>query len=148
MSGEVPEQPGDDPNRVFERTDQYVFDHGVLPKDADDAIEEALRQFQPRPGAIDADGRIVGTRITVYDVLTYVGRHPSGIAVTLGVSTWQVQAALRYFTENREEVLKHYRAALARIARGNPPEVEAKLRKSHERLQQRVRELRQRRSEA
>jgi uncharacterized protein (DUF433 family) len=141
----VREEAGEDPQRIFEKADQHVFDHGVLPKEAETAVEEALRDFRPDPRTIDADGRIVGTRITIYDVLTYVGRHPSSIAATLGVSTAQVRAALYYFTENRKEVLKHYRAALARIARGNPPEVEVKLRQSRERLQERLREIERRR---
>jgi uncharacterized protein (DUF433 family) len=142
------EETGLDPNRIFEKEDQYVFDHGVLPKEAEAAIEESLQHFRPIPGMVDADGRIVGRRITVYDVLTYVGRHPSSIAAILGVSTAQVRAALYYFTENRENVLKHYRAALARIARGNPPEVEAKLRQSRERLKERLREIEKRRGGA
>ena len=141
----VREEAGEDPQRLFEKTDQYVFDHGVLPKEAEAAIEEALRNFCADPKMIDANGRIVGTRITVYDVLTYVGRHPSGIAATLGVSTGQVQAALYHFTQNREAVLKSYRSALARIARGNPPEVEAKFRQLRERLKERLREIQQRR---
>ena len=140
----APEEDGEDPNRIFEKADQYVFDHGVLPKDVDAAVVEAIRGFRPDPKTIDVDGRIVGTRITIYDVLTYVGRHPSSIAATLGVSTAQVRAALYYFTGNREEVLKHYRAALARIARGNPPEVEAKRRQTHERLMEKLREIQQR----
>ncbi len=141
----VRDEVGEDPQRIFEKGDQYVLDHGILPKEAEAAVEEALRDFRPNPGTIDADGRIVSTRITVYDVLTYVGWHPSSIAALLGVSTGQVKAAFHYYTENREEVLKHYRAALARIARGNPPEVEAKLRQSHERLKEKLREIQQRR---
>ena len=109
-----------------------MFDHSVLPKEAEAAIEEALRDFRPDPKTIDSDGRIVGTRITVYDVLTYVEPPPIEHRRDLGVNTGQVKAAFHYFTENREEVLKHYRPALARIARGNSPEVEAKLRQSHE----------------
>ncbi len=138
-------EAGEDPQRIFEKVDQYVFEHGVLPKEAEVAVEEALRDFRPDSRTIDADGRIVGTRITIYDVLTYVGWHPSSIAATLGVSTAQVKAALCYFTENREDVLKHYRAALTRIARGNPPEVEAIRRLTHERLMEKLREIERRR---
>ena len=73
-------------------------------------------------------------------MLTYAegGRHPSSIAVILGVSTAQVEAALDYFAENREDLLKDYRVILARIARGNPPEVEAK----SQRLAEKVAETR------
>jgi uncharacterized protein (DUF433 family) len=139
----------EDPRGMLQGADQYVLEHGILPKEADAAIEESLEQFHSdsMSGMVDARGRIVGTRITVYDVLTYASnrRHPSSIGEALGVSTAQVQAALHYFTENREDVLKNYRVALARIARGNPPEVEAKLRQSHERMKERLREIRQRR---
>ena len=59
--------------RIFEKGDQYVLDHGILPKEAEAGVEETLRDFRHEiRGTIDADGRIVGTRITVYDVLTYV----------------------------------------------------------------------------
>ncbi|MEI8375917.1 MAG: DUF433 domain-containing protein [Planctomycetota bacterium] len=95
---------------------------------------------------IDGRARITGTRITVYDVLTYAeaGWHPSSIAGTLGVSTAQVKAVLDYVAQNREEVMKTYRAILARIERGNPPELEAKLQQSVERFRAKLRESEQR----
>ena len=40
-------EAGEDRNRIFEKIDQYVFDHGVLPKEAEAAIEEALRRRSP-----------------------------------------------------------------------------------------------------
>ena len=91
---------------------------------------------------IDARARIAGTRITVYDVLTYseAGWHPSSIAGTLGVSTAQVNAALHYVAANREKVMETYRAILARIESGNPPDIEARLQQSHERLMERLRQ--------
>jgi len=98
--------------------------------------------------AIDDRARIAGTRITVYDVLTYSeeGWHPSSIAGVLGVSTAQVLAALEYVSEHEEEVRAKYRAVLKRIERGNPPEVEAKCRQSHERLRAKLEEIGQRRT--
>jgi uncharacterized protein (DUF433 family) len=97
--------------------------------------------------AIDEHARIKGTRITVYDVLTYAeaGWQPSSIAAALGLSVEQVQAALDYFSENREEVLQNYGAILARIKRGNSPEIEAKRRQSHDRLMARLKEFERRR---
>lgn len=96
--------------------------------------------------AIDPLARIAGTRITVYDVLTYAeaGWHPSSIAVTLGLSTTQVDAALEYISQNQEEVLAKYRSIVERIDRGNPPSVEAKRRGSHARLLARLKEIEQR----
>ncbi len=131
------------------RVDLFVLEHGVLPEDTEAAIQEALRYFRSESAAalIDDRGRVVGTRITIYDVLTYAedARYPSIIAGILRVTAEQVQAALHYFTQNRERVLRNYRAALERIARGNPPEVEAKRRQTEERLTEKLIEIRRRR---
>ena len=92
---------------------------------------------------IDGRGRIAGSRITVYDVLTYSEaswRIPS-IAATLGISSAQVQAALDYVEENRERVMENYRAIVARIERGNPPEIEARRRRSHNHLVEKLQQI-------
>jgi uncharacterized protein (DUF433 family) len=72
---------------------------------------------------------IAGTRITVYDILDYHldGWHHTAIAGTLRLSSDQVLAAIRYYEEHREEVTAAYQRILERCARGNPPEVQAKL---------------------
>jgi len=72
---------------------------------------------------------IAGTRITVYDVWEYAlaGHHHTYIAVMLGISSAQVQAALAYIEKHKEQVLADYQQILDRIARGHPPEVQAKL---------------------
>jgi uncharacterized protein (DUF433 family) len=72
---------------------------------------------------------VAGTRITVYDVLDYhkLGWHRDMIADTLSLSSPQVEAALRYIEEHREDVMADYAEMLARDARGNPPELHAKL---------------------
>src|SRR5437773_441655 len=87
---------------------------------------------------------IAGTRITVYDVLDYykTGWHRDMIADTLELSTQQVEAAIRYIEEHRDEVMADYAEMLARDARGNPPELQAKLDAGHERFLAMVRELR------
>jgi uncharacterized protein (DUF433 family) len=92
---------------------------------------------------IDLRGRISGTRITVYDVLTYsdAGWQNSSIAATLGISSAQVQAALNYVAENREKVMENYRAILARIKRGNPPEIEARRQRSHDLLVEKLQQI-------
>lgn len=72
---------------------------------------------------------IEGTRITVYDVLHYHlgGWHPTAIAGNFRLSSAQIQAALDYVEAHKEEVMEQYRKIEERIARGNPPEVQAKL---------------------
>jgi uncharacterized protein (DUF433 family) len=72
---------------------------------------------------------IAGTRITVYDVLDYhkTGWHRDMIADTLELSSQEVEVAIRYFEEHRDEVMEVYQRILAGDARGNPPELQAKL---------------------
>jgi uncharacterized protein (DUF433 family) len=72
---------------------------------------------------------IAGTRITVYDVLDYAraGHHHAFIASVLGLSSAQVLAALEYIETHKEEVMADYQKILDRIARGHPPEVQARL---------------------
>jgi uncharacterized protein (DUF433 family) len=88
---------------------------------------------------------IEGTRITVYDVLDYhkLGWHRDMIAATLDLSSRQVEVAIGYIEEHRDEVMADYEEMLARDARGNPPELQAKLDAAHERLQAKLRELRE-----
>jgi uncharacterized protein (DUF433 family) len=72
---------------------------------------------------------IAGTRITVYDVLDYHKSewHRDMIADTLELSSQEVEVAIRYIEEHRDEVMADYEEMLARDARGNPPELQAKL---------------------
>lgn len=86
---------------------------------------------------------IAGTRITVYDVLDYHrdGWHRDRIASLFRISSRQVEAALRYIEEHRDEVMADYQEMLDRDARGNPPELQARLDAAGDRLQARLREL-------
>ena len=72
---------------------------------------------------------IAGTRITVYDVIEYykAGRHRDMIAAILSLSSDQVEAAIRYIEEHRDEVMASYEKNMERIRRGNPPELQARL---------------------
>ena len=81
--------------------------------------------------------RIAGSRITVYDVLDYhiLGWHRDEIAGLFDLSSRQVEAAIRYIDEHRDEVMVEYHEILARHARGNPAELRLKLDAAHERLQ-------------
>jgi len=80
---------------------------------------------------------IAGTRITVYDVWDYLkeGCHHTAIAMALRISSAQVQAAIQYIEEHKNEVLAEYQKMLDREAQGNPPEIKSKLLASHAKLQ-------------
>jgi uncharacterized protein (DUF433 family) len=84
--------------------------------------------------------KIEGTRITVYTVLEYLraGRTRDGIAAMLNLSSCQVQAAMDYMRDHEEEVNKDFELIMARIRKGNPPEVEEKLRRNREKLKARL----------
>lgn len=87
---------------------------------------------------------IAGTRITVYDVIEYhkSGRHRDEIATILSLSSRQVEVALDYIEQHRDEVMASYEKNMERIRRGNPPELQAKLDAAHDRLQARLQEIR------
>jgi uncharacterized protein (DUF433 family) len=88
---------------------------------------------------------IEGTRITVFDVLEYhaKGWHRDEIAGLFDLSSQQVEAAIGYIEEHREEVMATYDKIMERINRGNPPEIQAKLDAGHERFLAMVREHRE-----
>jgi uncharacterized protein (DUF433 family) len=72
---------------------------------------------------------IEGSRITVYGVLDYLddGWPASEIAHLFHLETEQVNVAIRYIEDHRDEVMAVYQKMLERDARRNPPELEAKL---------------------
>jgi uncharacterized protein (DUF433 family) len=80
----------------------------------------------PMPVVI-VKNRIDGLRITVYDVLHYLqaGRSHEEIADILPLTPEQVEAAVRYIEEHHDEVMAEHQRIEERLARGNPPEVEA-----------------------
>jgi uncharacterized protein (DUF433 family) len=88
---------------------------------------------------------IAGTRITAYDVIEYykAGRHRDVIAAILSLSSDQVEAAIRYIEEHRDEVMASYEKNMERIRRGNPPDLQARLDAGHERFLAMVRERRE-----
>jgi uncharacterized protein (DUF433 family) len=91
---------------------------------------------------------IAGTRITVYDILDYhkEGWHRDLIADQFNLSSRQVEVAIRYIEEHRDEVMADYEKILTRHARGNPPELQAKLDAGHERFLERVKAFREAKS--
>src|SRR5260370_1145583 len=90
-------------------------------------------------------------RITVYDIIHYLkaGRSPTYIATVLNLSTREVQALIHYIEDHKDEVMAHHQKMEERIARGNPPEIEAKLAASRGRvlIEARKAELQRRRSQ-
>jgi uncharacterized protein (DUF433 family) len=79
---------------------------------------------------------IAGTRITVYNILDMLplGWDEARLADFYRLTTEELRAALDYIEAHREEILPIYEEGLARAARGNPPEVEANLAASRQKL--------------
>ena len=84
--------------------------------------------------------QIEGTRITVFDILDYVKQDwpVEQIADWLQISPIQVEAAVEYIDNHKQEVEEEYQKILAREAKGNPPEIQARLEASHQKLQARL----------
>jgi uncharacterized protein (DUF433 family) len=93
---------------------------------------------------ITENGRINGSRITVHDVYYYLkrGRPHTEIALILGLFPDDVLAAIGYIQQHKAEVEEVYREVEERNARGNPPEIQAKLEASHAKLMAWVEERR------
>jgi uncharacterized protein (DUF433 family) len=87
---------------------------------------------------IDRGGtpRLANSRINVYDVVHYLegGHSANYIALVLRITLAETRALIQYIEEHRDEVMAVHRKIEERIAKGNPPEVEAKLRVSHAKL--------------
>lgn len=81
---------------------------------------------------------IAGTRITVFDVMDYTeGDDPwddARVAEFFRITTEEIRLARDYIAAYRDELLPTYEDGLARAARGNPPEIEAKLAASRRKL--------------
>ena len=102
-----------------------------------------------QPYAIIDRGRgpeIAGSRITVYDVLaeTRAGATPEELAGWYRLDVEQIHLALRYIDEHKEEVERDWAAIKARHARGNPPEIEAKIAANRPKVLAKIEELRRR----
>ena len=84
-----------------------------------------------------------GTRITVHDVWHYASQELgySAIAAVLRISPEQALAALSYIEDNKERLLPEFERNSRRIAKGNGPHVESRLREVHRRFERRLSEL-------
>lgn len=85
---------------------------------------------------------ISGTRITVYHIWEFyrAGDGRDDIALTFGLSSRQVQAAMDYIAAHRNEVEREYAKIQERIGQGNSDLVESQLHRNREKLQKRLRE--------
>jgi uncharacterized protein (DUF433 family) len=92
---------------------------------------------------------IAGSRITVFDVLDYHKHdwHPSDIARLFNLTTRQIEVAIEYIGEHKEEVWEVYNQILERHARGNPPGLQAKLDAVRGSARARLEELRRTKSQ-
>ena len=83
------------------------------------------------------NNRIAGTRITVWDIVHYLeyGDTPEYIADVLKLSVEQVHAAIEFIEANKDFVMQVHREIEERIARGNPPWVEERLKDTRAKMQ-------------
>jgi uncharacterized protein (DUF433 family) len=86
--------------------------------------------------------RIAGTRISVYAIVEYLQSdwRPDDIAFWLNLKREQVDAAICYINDHKEEVMAEYEKIMERINRGNPSELQAKLDAGHARFQAMIRD--------
>jgi uncharacterized protein (DUF433 family) len=102
---------------------------------------------------IDRGGtpRLARSRINVYDVVHYLegGHSANYIALTLGITLAETQALMKYIEEHKEEVMAVHRQIEERIARGNPPEIAARMAESptHALIEARWAEIQRRRAQ-
>ncbi len=106
-----------------------------------------------KPPRIVVTGRgpeLAGTRFTAHDIvpLWRKGYIPDYIAACFGLSLEEVKALIAYIEEHKEAMLRHDDEIEQRIARGNPPEVEAAIQAGHQKLLALREELRRKRQEA
>lgn len=93
-----------------------------------------------------------GTRLTVYDIIPYrlKGYTPEQLAAVFTgypeLTPAHIEALYRYMDDHHAEVMAVHEKIEARIARGNPPEIEAKLAESRKRSLAKLEELRRRRA--
>jgi uncharacterized protein (DUF433 family) len=90
---------------------------------------------------------IAGTRITVYDVVDYLqeGWRSDQIAGLFRLPPEDIQAALQYIEEHKDEVMTAYRQILARHRNVHyPPAVREKLAQNRQKLQAKLTEMRAR----
>src|SRR5438552_5579866 len=86
---------------------------------------------------VTPDGRLKGSRINCHDVYDFLkhDRPHTEIALAFQISSEEVLALIHYIVEHEEEVEDNWQAFEAAAAKGNPPEIEAKLAETRVRMQ-------------
>jgi uncharacterized protein (DUF433 family) len=71
-------------------------------------------------------------RITVFDIIPYLqaGFTPEAITWVLPISVDEVRALMKFIDDHRDEVMAINAQIEERIARGNPPDIEERLKDS------------------
>jgi uncharacterized protein (DUF433 family) len=89
--------------------------------------------------------QIASSRITIYDIMDYrkIGWDVSQIAELFHIKEAEVLAAFRYIDEHKAEAEANYGRILERCARGNPPELQAKLDESRGKAREALARLRE-----
>jgi uncharacterized protein (DUF433 family) len=93
---------------------------------------------------------IAGTRITVFDVMDYLrqGWHRDRIANLFRLSSRDIQAAIDYVEQHREEVEAAYQRILERHQSYQyPPDLQAKIDRSRGAARRKLDDVRRRRAE-
>lgn len=85
----------------------------------------------------DRGHEIIGPRVTVYHVYEYLvhGRSKEEILDILPITSEQYDRAVQYIEQHRTQVEEVHLQIEERIARGNPPEVRAKLEEAHRKFE-------------
>jgi hypothetical protein len=75
------------------------------------------------------------SRSTTFCTTWKQGRSPEEIAAVLPLTAEQIEAAVQYIVEHYDEVMAVHQRIQERIARGNPPEIEAHARAGRARME-------------
>src|SRR5207302_9616766 len=96
------------------------------------------------------DGRLKNNRINCHDVYDYLkhARPHTEIAISLGISFEEVLALIHYIVEHEEAVEANWQAFEADVARGYPPDVQAKIEASRIKFEHLCQEIRERKAKA
>ncbi len=86
---------------------------------------------------VTPDGRLKGSRINCHDVYDYLKRFRPHTEIVIGlqISQEEVLALIHYIVEHEEEVEANWQAFEAAAARGNPPDVEERLKETRARME-------------
>ena len=98
--------------------------------------EEGGARMTVMKDLVTPEGRLRSSRINCHDVYHYLKCHRPHTEITLALQIFpeDVLALIHYIVEHEEEVEANWQAFEAEAAKGNPPEIQAKLEQSHKKL--------------